>query len=170
MMITLFKNSDSSETGASLHRDHSWELPAPSRCDRVADALATLLPAGSVIVLESTSIDPGVERSLREYVVPATLVIMWASLWLLETRHTHVNHTLKSPSRHFREFSRYHVHGRQCGRDRSLPCACISWLENTAGAWDGSCHRRALRVGSRVACVGSVPVGRHRMGRLALTR
>jgi hypothetical protein len=79
--MRLFKKSDSREAGASLDRDHSWQLPAPARPDRVAEALGALLPTGAVIVLESSSIDQEVQQSFHDYVVPATLVIRPGILW-----------------------------------------------------------------------------------------
>jgi hypothetical protein len=81
MFRKLFKKSESRGAGASLDRDHSWELSAPPGRDRIAEALGTLLPAGPVIVLESNSIDPEVELRLREYVIPEALAIRPGIVW-----------------------------------------------------------------------------------------
>jgi hypothetical protein len=81
MLRKFFKKSGSVETGASLDHAECWELPAPINQDRVANALGAILPEGSVLVLETTSIDPDVERSLRDYLVPAALNIRAGIIW-----------------------------------------------------------------------------------------
>jgi hypothetical protein len=83
---------------------------------------------------------------------------------------THViRKSVGAASKRFRETPRPRVHRCECGRDRLLPSACISRLEDTAGARGGSCLRGALRVGLSPAGLRCVPSGRPRMGRLALT-
>jgi hypothetical protein len=75
MLRRFFRNSKSAVSGAFLDRTRCWEVPGRPIQNRIADALSGLLPTGSVVVLEATSIDPEVERSLRTYVVPAALEI-----------------------------------------------------------------------------------------------
>jgi len=94
---------------------------------------------------------------------------IWATLWLPERRHTHVNHTRRSPCRRLLEVLRYHVRGRQRGRNRYLSRACVSRLADTAGTWDGSRHRRAVRVGSSTAGTRGLLPCRYRLGCDALT-
>jgi hypothetical protein len=81
MFKKLFGKADSTRRGAALDRLHAWELTAPAGQERIAAALETLLPQGSVVVLETTSFDPEVERLLRQYVVPAGIEIRAGILW-----------------------------------------------------------------------------------------
>jgi hypothetical protein len=98
MFKKLFGKADSTRRGAALDRLHAWELTAPAGQERIAAALETLLPQGSVVVLETTSFDPEVERLLRQYVVPAGIEIRAGILWP-RSKMLHVgatSHSLKA--------------------------------------------------------------------------
>jgi hypothetical protein len=81
MFKKLFGKADSTRRGVALDRLHAWELTAPDGQERIAAALETLLPQGSVVVLETTSFDPDVEKLLRHYAVPAGIEIRAGILW-----------------------------------------------------------------------------------------
>jgi hypothetical protein len=81
MFKKLFGKADSTRRGVSLDRLRAWELTAPADQERIAAALETLLPQGSVVVLETTSFDPEVAKILRHYEVPAGIEIRAGILW-----------------------------------------------------------------------------------------
>ena len=80
----------------SLDRVYAWELTAPIDTKGITAALETLLPLGlGVIVLETTSFDPEVEKILRRYVIQAGIEIQAGILWPRSTM-LHVGVTRES--------------------------------------------------------------------------
>ena len=82
MLKWLFKKGGTSTSaGALLKVEQCWEVPAPSTTGRIAPAFGTLLPPGSVLVLEGTSIDHEVATSFSKYLVAPALDIRPGTIW-----------------------------------------------------------------------------------------